>query len=140
MILCSDGMSDNLWEEDVMEEVRRFGGVWDLGSSASGTTGKGERENGSERRVGASAKKPSEVLAEENDLGGGLPTPPPSPPLRPSQTSAQTLLGRRTFAGMLSEALCSRARKVCECARVHGHVAGDGTSKNPTKISCSTIS
>ncbi|KAN0128056.1 Protein phosphatase 2C (PP2C)-like domain containing protein [Lactarius tabidus] len=61
LILASDGLSDNLWDEDVLDEVARF------------------------RRT---------FLASS------------------STTSSQ--LPRRTLAGMLSEALCSRARTVSQ--------------------------
>lgn len=65
LILASDGLSDNLWDEDVLDEVVRF-----------------------RRALLTSAAHSA------------------------SQTPG--LLGRRTLAGMLSEALCSRARKVSE--------------------------
>ncbi|KAG6333996.1 hypothetical protein ID866_5101 [Astraeus odoratus] len=60
LILASDGLSDNLWDEQVLDEVVRF--------------------------------KRSFLNGRESGAGG--------------------LLGRRTLAGMLSEALCSRARRV----------------------------
>jgi len=62
LILASDGLSDNLWDEEVLDEVVRF---------------------------------KRSFLKD----GGG---------------KGQGLLGRRTLAGMLSEALCSRARRVSE--------------------------
>ncbi|KAI9439416.1 phosphatase 2C-like domain-containing protein [Lactarius psammicola] len=62
LILASDGLSDNLWDEDVLDEVARF------------------------RRT---------FLAS------------------PSTTTGSQL-PRRTLAGMLSEALCSRARTVSQ--------------------------
>lgn len=61
LILASDGLSDNLWDEDVLDEVVRF------------------------RRT---------FLASPSTTGSQLP--------------------RRTLAGMLSEALCSRARTVSQ--------------------------
>ncbi|KAL1745906.1 hypothetical protein HDZ31DRAFT_35328 [Schizophyllum fasciatum] len=73
LILASDGLSDNLWDEDVLEEVARW-----------------------------RAAPPTRA----------------APPLR-----------RRTLAGMLSEALCQRARRVSEL-RAGGrgvHVIGDAT-------------
>ncbi|KAL0064653.1 hypothetical protein AAF712_008351 [Marasmius tenuissimus] len=64
LILASDGLSDNLWDEDVIDEVNRFRqGGW-LNSAAIQDT-----------------------------------------------SAADSLLRRRTLAGMLSEALCSRARR-----------------------------
>ncbi|KAH9840726.1 phosphatase 2C-like domain-containing protein [Rhodofomes roseus] len=66
LILASDGLSDNLWDEDVLDEVIRF-------------------------------RRP--FLAD-----GSWSTPAP----------AQGVLGRSTLAAMLSEALCSRARRAAE--------------------------
>ncbi|KIK98394.1 hypothetical protein PAXRUDRAFT_134278 [Paxillus rubicundulus Ve08.2h10] len=63
LILASDGLSDNLWDAEVLDEVVRF--------------------------------KRSFLKDKERGKGQGL-------------------LGRRTLAGMLSEALCSRARRVSE--------------------------
>lgn len=65
LILASDGLSDNLWDSEVLDEVVRF--------------------------------KRSFLRDAEKRKGQG-----------------QGLLGRRTLAGMLSEALCSRARRVSE--------------------------
>jgi len=69
LILASDGLSDNLWDEDILDEVVRF------------------RRSFLERRTDGGAK-----------------------------SAAERLLRRRTLAGMLSEALCSRARRVSERA------------------------
>ena len=60
LILASDGLSDNLWDEEVLDEVARFRRTF-LASPANGSQ-----------------------------------------------------LPRRTLAGMLSEALCSRARAVSQ--------------------------
>ncbi|KAJ7777203.1 hypothetical protein B0H16DRAFT_1226242, partial [Mycena metata] len=71
VILASDGLSDNLWDEDVLEEVGRVGRAWagsDSGSASSSDTAV----------AGVDSAR----------------------------------LRRRTLAGMLSEALCSRARRV----------------------------
>ncbi|KAF9653427.1 hypothetical protein BDM02DRAFT_1919790 [Thelephora ganbajun] len=65
LILASDGLSDNLWDEEVLEEVVRV----------------------------------KDVLLK----------PPPS-----DGASLGRLLARRSLAGMLSEALCSKARRVAE--------------------------
>ena len=65
LILASDGLSDNLWDEEVLEEVVRV----------------------------------KEVLLKHSTLDG---------------TSLGQLLARRSLPGMLSEALCSRARRVAE--------------------------
>jgi hypothetical protein len=79
LILASDGLSDNLWDEEVLDEVVRF-----------------------RRSFLPSSPAPSKAAAPEGDNGA-----------KPSSTGAG-LLGRRTLAGMLSEALCSRARRVSE--------------------------
>jgi hypothetical protein len=78
LILASDGLSDNLWDEDVLDEVVRFRRSF-LPSSSS-------------------------KAATEKDNRGA----------KPSSPTGAGLLGRRTLAGMLSEALCSRARRVSE--------------------------
>jgi len=61
LVLASDGLSDNLWDEEVLDEVVRFRRTFLTSPLASGSQ-----------------------------------------------------LPRRTLAGMLSEALCSRARKVSQ--------------------------
>ncbi|KAJ6502411.1 hypothetical protein C8R45DRAFT_976556 [Mycena sanguinolenta] len=81
VILASDGLSDNLWDEDVLEEVARVGRVFAV-ASASGSSGEGEFE--------------LEVDGRGEGEGG----------------VDGARLRRRTLAGMLSEALCSRARSV----------------------------
>ncbi|KAF7790118.1 hypothetical protein EIP86_001070 [Pleurotus ostreatoroseus] len=70
LILASDGLSDNLWDEDILDEVVRF------------------------RR-------------------SFLPSPSPSS----APTGESMALRRSSLAGMLSEALCSRARCVSERGR-----------------------
>ena len=65
LILASDGLSDNLWDEEMLEEVVRV----------------------------------KEVLLKHSTLDGA---------------SLGQLLARRSLPGMLSEALCSRARRVAE--------------------------
>lgn len=65
LILASDGLSDNLWDEEVLEEVVRV----------------------------------KDVLLRHSILDGA---------------SLGQLLARRSLPGMLSEALCSRARRVAE--------------------------
>ncbi|KAF8737678.1 hypothetical protein AX14_012550 [Amanita brunnescens Koide BX004] len=70
LILASDGLSDNLWDEDVLDEVARF---------------------------------------RKSFLGRDLVDSDTSP-----LSASERVLRRRTLAGMLSEALCSRARRVSE--------------------------
>lgn len=74
-------MSDNLWEEDVVDEVRRF--VGSFGPFATATS--------------PSAGSSAGVESQSSTTLGAL--------------------GRRALAGMLSEALCSRARRVSERTR-----------------------
>lgn len=77
LILASDGLSDNLWDTDIIDEVVRF------------------------RR---SFMAP---LAESQSAD--------MPPKSETQTAASSMTFRRsTLAGMLSEALCSRAKRVSE--------------------------
>ncbi|KAI0338170.1 hypothetical protein BDW22DRAFT_1363302 [Trametopsis cervina] len=73
VILASDGLSDNLWEEDILDEVGRF------------------RKGFMEARTNT---------GQENAV--------------PSPSTTKGILGRGALAAMLSEALCSRARRVSE--------------------------
>lgn len=66
LILASDGLSDNLWDEDILDEVVRF-------------------------RHGYLSSSPND-----------------------ESTAAARVRWRQALAGMLSEALCSRARRVSE--------------------------
>lgn len=68
LILASDGLGDNLWDEDVLDEVSRF------------------------RRQYLDPSQSSETAT----------------------TAQDRIKWRRALAGMLSEALCSRARRVSE--------------------------
>ena len=85
LILASDGMSDNLWEEDVLDEVGRF-----VGSGSGSSAG------------------------IEHGMGKGA-----------------MMASRRSLAAMISEALCSRARRVSERARgcKEGTVCGGFNTK-----------
>ncbi|OCB87581.1 hypothetical protein A7U60_g5284 [Sanghuangporus baumii] len=89
LILASDGVSDNCWEEDVLDEVRRA------------------------------------IEVHRRPLG------------RDSSTDTSGLLGRRTLAGMLSEALCSRARQMSlqthhpRCAARRAAAEGTGIVVSP---------
>ncbi|KAG6914551.1 hypothetical protein DXG01_016660 [Tephrocybe rancida] len=80
LILASDGLSDNLWDEDVLDEVGRFRGTFGRPQSPS------------------SASECLEGLKHPEKEGEG----------------GMGELRRRTMARMLSEALCSRARRVSE--------------------------
>ncbi|KAF8638132.1 hypothetical protein AX17_002431 [Amanita inopinata Kibby_2008] len=85
LILATDGLSDNLWDEDVLDEVVRFRRSFLGGDSLS-------------------------PCATHSEGQIGITGPPTASPL----TAAERVLRRRTLAGMLSEALCSRARRVSE--------------------------
>ena len=76
LILASDGLSDNLWDKDILDEVVRF------------------------RR---SFMGPSATIQEADGKDAS-----------PASGTASTTLRRSTLAGMLSEALCSRAKRVSE--------------------------
>ncbi|KAI4523140.1 hypothetical protein K525DRAFT_254942 [Schizophyllum commune Loenen D] len=73
LILASDGLSDNLWDEDVLEEVARW------------------------RAFVKGGEESSNPLSRDS-----------------SSSRDASNLRRRTLAGMLSEALCQRARRVSE--------------------------
>ena len=83
LILASDGLSDNLWDAEILDEVVRFRRSF-MGPSAS------DSDSDSDGKVGS--------------------TSPPA-------GVASTTLRRSTLAGMLSEALCSRAKRVSETRR-----------------------
>ncbi|KAH9846021.1 phosphatase 2C-like domain-containing protein [Lenzites betulinus] len=78
LILASDGLSDNLWDADILDEVVRF------------------------RRSFMTASLPTGCppVAEEANA--------------PSPSAATAAFRRSTLAGMLSEALCSRAKRASE--------------------------
>ncbi|PPQ90483.1 hypothetical protein CVT25_014766 [Psilocybe cyanescens] len=96
LILASDGLSDNLWDEDVLDEVLKFrqNGSWGFAScsSSSSTTPNSQR----------TGKEPSEILR------------------------------RKAFAGMLSEALCSRAKRVSETRPPHPLSCPTTTRRKPS--------
>ncbi|KAJ3480366.1 hypothetical protein NLJ89_g12283 [Agrocybe chaxingu] len=90
LILASDGLSDNLWDEDVLDEVLKFRKQdgWGFGSSGSSLSS----SSGSLEDAFASLNTgPSENLSHDAHI-----------------------LRRKAFAGMLSEALCSRAKRISE--------------------------
>ncbi|KAJ7483246.1 hypothetical protein FB451DRAFT_1555264 [Mycena latifolia] len=98
LILASDGLSDNLWDEDVLEEVGRVGRAF-AGSACVSTSVAGGVEKGKEGK--GKGKEGRDVEGKEGDEGK-----------EGAEADAHGLLRRRTLAGMLSEALCSRARRV----------------------------
>ncbi|CAK5272223.1 unnamed protein product [Mycena citricolor] len=82
LILASDGLGDNLWDEDVLDEVARV-----------------------------------------RELVG---------PVNPNEDSAR--LRRRTLAGLLGEALCSRARRLATCKERGTSCAGTDVLQSPSPI------
>lgn len=83
LILASDGLSDNLWDKDILDEVVRF------------------------RRsfMGPPPAKPKSDGVEAEASAA------------PAAAAPSTTFRRSTLAGMLSEALCSRAKRVSETRR-----------------------
>ncbi|KAG6840100.1 hypothetical protein C0991_008976 [Blastosporella zonata] len=95
LILASDGLSDNLWDEDVLDEVVRCRRSF-LGGSTSSS--------------------PSCSTSPSSTSSPNLPTPPTTTPKHTTPTIQTHMhdLRRKTLAGTLSEALCSRARRVSD--------------------------
>jgi len=87
--LASDGLSDNLWAADVLDEVVQFRRSFLGPSSLSGDM-----------------DVPLANIGSDKDRSSS-----------PGSSASGRLLRRRTLAGMLSEALCSRARRVSERRR-----------------------
>ncbi|KAG5653872.1 hypothetical protein H0H81_009694 [Sphagnurus paluster] len=80
LILASDGLSDNLWDEDVLDEIARF------------------------------RRSYPDTCAATNGVQVSTATATATAHMGPETSH----LRRHTLAGMLSEALCSRARRVSE--------------------------
>jgi hypothetical protein len=95
LILASDGLSDNLWDEDVLDEVVRFKRSF-LDSTGSSSIG---CDNGSV----------PDHQTQGNDSGYSS-----SSSTEEETNQQEGTIKRKTLAGMLSEALCSRARRVSE--------------------------
>ncbi|KIJ92334.1 hypothetical protein K443DRAFT_13682 [Laccaria amethystina LaAM-08-1] len=88
LILASDGLSDNLWDEEVLDEVVRF---------RRGFLVDSQEVDGLKTEEEVALNTTTELdkaLEPGTTTGGGV--------------------KRKTLAGMLSEALCSRARRVSE--------------------------
>lgn len=96
LILASDGLSDNLWDEDVLDEVVRFRKSF-LDSAP----------------VGGSDTSRSNISTDSGYLSSED-NAPSSHSSSDSKFTTTTMLKRKTLAGMLSEALCSRAKRVSE--------------------------
>ena len=95
LILASDGLSDNLWDEEVLDEVVRFRKGFLVDSQ-------GQEVDADDSKT----KTKTEVDALNEVEAKATPEPP--------ETGPTGGVKRKTLAGMLSEALCSRARRVSE--------------------------
>ncbi|GLB42944.1 putative rRNA-processing protein utp23 [Lyophyllum shimeji] len=114
LILASDGLSDNLWDEDVLDEVVRFRRTWASGAPGPYEASCGVTTTSTSSKSGVQISTATATATDSSKLPSpGMPTEVPSSSL--TNTSS---LRRQTLAGMLSEALCSRARSVSE--RRHG--------------------
>ncbi|THU98530.1 hypothetical protein K435DRAFT_838066 [Dendrothele bispora CBS 962.96] len=98
LILASDGLSDNLWDEDILDEVVRF------------------------RRNYLKSSSNTSLPSSENSDETNAP-----------KSASERILWRRTLAGLLSEALCSRARRVSE--RRQNHVISVPIPTSSTNVS-----
>ncbi|KAG8901414.1 hypothetical protein FRB99_005325 [Tulasnella sp. 403] len=88
VILASDGMGDNLWDEDVLDEIQRF--IRQQPSTSSSAT---------------------ELSMATSSTSSAGPTASASPPLRHATGGRVT---NTVLAQRLSEALASRAKRVSE--------------------------
>ncbi|KAJ7498025.1 hypothetical protein B0H11DRAFT_1998344 [Mycena galericulata] len=117
LILASDGLSDNLWDEDVLEEVGRVCAVFGVGGVSGGEGGEKDVEvEGGGKGKEIEGEGEGEGVRTEGVDGG--------------------CLRRRTLAGMLSEALCSRARRVA--TRRAGKERGRSCAASATSSSSSS--
>jgi hypothetical protein len=98
LILASDGLSDNLWDEDVLDEVVRFKKTF-LDDSATVVPKEESEEEDSGYSSESSTCSTLRAVAIETES---------------TTMTTTTTLKRKSLAGMLSEALCSRARRVSE--------------------------
>ncbi|KAH9939727.1 phosphatase 2C-like domain-containing protein [Epithele typhae] len=105
LILASDGLSDNLWDAEILDEVARF------------------------RRsfmTPAQEEQPFSTDGKNAPVSAAAPAP-----------AATATFRRSTLAGMLSEALCSRAKRVSETRgsrREKKTVAAPATSATETDV------
>ncbi|CAA7269359.1 unnamed protein product [Cyclocybe aegerita] len=112
LILASDGLSDNLWDEDVLDEVLKFRKQDGWGFSSSG----------------------SSLFSSSGSLSNAFASLNIDP--RSEKLSHDThILRRKAFAGMLSEALCSRAKRVSEMRPPPRRRPSLSSSSSPTSSS-----
>jgi len=102
LILASDGLSDNLWDEDVLDEVVRFRKSF-LDSTSVGGSDTSKSDMVVSNDSGYSSIEDNAPSSSHSSGDSKLTT-----------TTTTTMLKRKTLAGMLSEALCSRAKRVSE--------------------------
>ena len=95
LILASDGLSDNLWDEEVLDEVVRFRRGFLVDSNSQEADGSKTEEHALNTKTEEVDKAKATLEPETGPTTGGG-------------------VKRKTLAGMLSEALCSRARRVSE--------------------------
>jgi len=100
LILASDGLSDNLWDEDVLDEVVRFRKSF-LNSAPVGGSDTSKSDMVPSNDSGYSSTEDNAPSSSHSSSDSDFAT-------------TTTMLKRKTLAGMLSKALCSRAKRVSE--------------------------
>ncbi|GJJ14377.1 hypothetical protein Clacol_008641 [Clathrus columnatus] len=103
VILSSDGMTDNLWDEDVIDEVRKF--LRDAPDPSSSSSS-------------ALASAPFGTTLSTNEGQGTGATD------KEKEKDIERERWRANLPVLLSKALCSRAKKVSESGRKDGFVHG----------------
>jgi hypothetical protein len=104
LILASDGLSDNLWDEDVLDEVLRFKQACESTNAVGQETPLASRE-----------AEPGGLMMETSTSSSSSSTLSPSSTVpMPRLTPTIDAIRRHSLASMLSEALCSRARRISE--------------------------
>jgi hypothetical protein len=112
LVLATDGLSDNLWDDEILDEVVRFRRRY-LHSSSNPSPSAVNSANPSPNlgpsrdegyESGSAGNSPSLQAHSKSDAAAT------QVPLNGTSMQDGGVLWRRTLAGMLSEALCSRAR------------------------------
>lgn len=131
IILASDGLSDNLWDEDMLDEVARFKKMYEADSLLRPRPHPGGCVPPTRQCSHSRLRSPPPILNPASTSPHiyaraapfsthAAPSAPraPAPPLSQEPAGPTTSsLHRRALAAMLSEALCSRARCVSERRR-----------------------
>ncbi|PPQ73035.1 hypothetical protein CVT24_001415 [Panaeolus cyanescens] len=114
LILASDGLSDNLWDDDILDEVVKFRRSynWDTDDAVevSFERARSRSSSPSSRSSSSSSRSSSTAPTTPDSLSASL----SNLHLASSSSASPSSLRRKTFAKMLSEALCSRAKRVSE--------------------------